>query len=90
MLARRKYPAALLFSSQKMQGIVIFEELESCTPGISTVAQRGPVPTAAQKYLVPTNRGDYPSCALPRSGHAILETRMEFDPMISNPSKTRY
>jgi hypothetical protein len=44
------------------------------------------VPTAAQKYLVPTNRGDYPSCALPRSGHAYLETRMDFDPMISNPS----
>jgi hypothetical protein len=44
------------------------------------------VPTAAQKYLVPTNRGDYPSCALPRSGHANLEARMEFDPMISDPS----
>jgi hypothetical protein len=86
MLARRKISSslALLFSKNARDRYIW--GTGSCTAGVSPVAQRGPVPTAAQKYLVPTNRGDYPSCALPRSGHAYLETRMDFDPMISNPS----
>jgi len=86
MLARRKVSSSLALLFSKTQGIVIFEELVAAQLVSALLHREGQCPLPPQKYVVPTNRGDYPSCALPRSGHAYLETRMDFDPMISNPS----